>query len=215
MAADLPRNRLGLARWMFTRENPLTARVAVNRMWQEIFGTGLGQDRRRLWQPGRAALPIRNCSTGSAVDFRESGWDVKRFYRQILTSAATASLALATPPNSPRTQRIADQPRPALPHGWRNDPRLRSAAAGCSPRRSADRALAPTSPRAFGRRGDVRFQYPLLKRDAGEGLYRRSLYTFWKRSAPPASMDIFNAPTRESCTVRRERTDTPLQALSP
>jgi hypothetical protein len=214
MAAALPRNRLGLAKWLFTEDQPLTARVAVNRMWQEIFGVGLVRTADDFGSQGE---PPSNPQLLDwlAVDFEQNGWDIKRFYRQILTSAAYRQLALATP------QKLAQDPENRLlSRGLRfrmDAEMLRDyalAASGLLAPQIGGPSVKPYQPDGIWESiamlgSNTRF----YKQDSGNGLYRRSIYTLWKRAAPPAAMDILNAPTREGCTVRRERTDTPLQAL--
>jgi mono/diheme cytochrome c family protein len=214
MAAALPRNRLGLAKWLFTEDQPLTARVAVNRMWQEVFGVGLVRTADDFGSQGE---PPSNPQLLDwlAVDFQQSGWDIKRFYRQILTSAAYRQMALATP------QKLAlDPENRLLSRGLRfrmDAEMLRDyalAASGLLAPQIGGPSVKPYQPDGIWESiamlgSNTRF----YKQDSGNGLYRRSIYTLWKRSAPPASMEILNAPTREGCTVRRERTDTPLQAL--
>ena len=215
MAATLPRNRLGFARWLFTADHPLTARVAVNRMWQEIFGTGLVKTADDFGSQGEPPSHPQLLDW-LAVDFRESGWDVKRFYRQVL--------------------HFGDVPPMAHSHAGQSWRRIRKIACSAAGRASAwmpkcvrDYALAASgllSPQIGG--PSVKPYQPegiweavamdgsntrFYKRDTATGCIAGRMYTFWKRSAPPASMDIFNAPTRENCTVRRERTNTPLQAL--
>ena len=217
MPADLPRNRLGLAQWLLRPEHPLTARVTVNRFWQEVFGTGLVRTSGRLRRRRRAAVAPASCSTGWRSSSARAGWDVKQFFKLLVTSATYRQASASTPeklregPGQP-----AAVARPAVPHGRRDDPRLRPGGQRpAGPRSSAGRASSRTSPTGVWEAvGDDRQQHARLQAATrGEGLYRRSLYTFWKRTAPPASMDIFNAPNRETCTVRRERTNTPLQAL--
>ncbi|HEX9371401.1 MAG TPA: DUF1553 domain-containing protein, partial [Roseiflexaceae bacterium] len=214
MTSDLPRNRLGFARWLFTAENPLTARVTVNRMWQEIFGAGIVKTADDFGSQGEAPSHPALLDL-LAVDFREHGWDVKRFYRQVLMSATYRQAGQVT------AEKLAKDPENRL---FSRGPRFRMdaemvrdyalAASGLLAPQIGGPSVKPYQPdgvwEAVAMIGsNTRF----YQRDSGDGLYRRSLYTFWKRSAPPASMDIFNAPTREGCTVRRERTDTPLQAL--
>jgi mono/diheme cytochrome c family protein len=214
MAAALPRNRLGLAKWLFTDDQPLTARVAVNRMWQEIFGVGLVRTADDFGSQGEPPSHPQLLDW-LAVDFQQSGWDIKRFYRQILTSAAYRQMALATP------QKLAQDPENRLlSRGLRfrmDAEMLRDyalAASGLLAPQIGGPSVKPYQPEGIWESiamlgSNTRF----YKQDSGNGLYRRSIYTLWKRSAPPASMEILNAPTREGCTVRRERTDTPLQAL--
>jgi Protein of unknown function (DUF1553)/Protein of unknown function (DUF1549)/Planctomycete cytochrome C/Concanavalin A-like lectin/glucanases superfamily len=214
MAASLPRNRLGLAQWLFSEDQPLTARVAVNRMWQEIFGVGLV---RTVDDFGSQGEPPSNQQLLDwlAVDFEQSGWDVKRFYRQLLTSAAYRQMALTTPKKlaeDPENRLLSRGPRFRMDAEMLRDYIL--VASGLLEPEIGGPSVKPYQPDGIWESvamlgSNTRF----YKQDSGAGLYRRSLYTLWKRAAPPASMEILNGPTRESCTVRRERTDTPLQAL--
>jgi hypothetical protein len=214
MAASLPRNRLGLAQWLFAEDQPLTARVAVNRMWQEIFGVGLVRTAEDFGSQGEPPSHPQLLDW-LAVDFEQSGWDVKRFYRQILTSAAYRQLALVTPQKlaaDPENRLLSRGPRYRMDAEMLRDYAL--AASGLLAPQIGGPSVKPYQPEGIWESiamlgSNTRF----YKQDSGSGLYRRSLYTLWKRSAPPASMEILNAPTREGCTVRRERTDTPLQAL--
>jgi Protein of unknown function (DUF1553)/Protein of unknown function (DUF1549)/Planctomycete cytochrome C/Concanavalin A-like lectin/glucanases superfamily len=215
MAAALPRNRLGFARWLFTEDHPLTARVAVNRMWQEIFGVGLVKTADDFGSQGEPPTHPQLLDW-LAVDFRESNWDVKRFYRQVLNSAAYRQMALATPDKlakDPENRLLSRGPRFRMDAEMVRDYAL--AVSGLLAPQTGGPSVKPYQPEGVWEAvamdgSNTRYYKP----DTGTGLYRRSLYTFWKRSAPPASMDVFNAPTRESCVVRRERTNTPLQALA-
>ncbi len=215
MAASLPRNRLGLAQWLFSEGQPLTARVAVNRMWQEIFGIGLVRTPDDFGSQGEAPSNPQLLDW-LAVDFEESGWDVKRFYRQLLSSAAYRQMALATPAKikaDPENRWLSRGSRFRMDGEMLRDYAL--ASSGLLAPEIGGPSVKPYQPEGLWESvamlgSNTRF----YKQDAGSGLYRRSLYTLWKRAAPPASMEILNAPTRESCTVRRERTDTPLQALA-
>ena len=214
MTSDLPKNRLGFAKWLFTKDHPLTARVAVNRMWQEIFGTGIVKTVDDFGSQGEGPSHPELLDW-LALDFRDHQWDVKRFYKQILMSATYRQAALATPEKlakDPENRLFSRGPRYRMEGEMVRDYAL--AASELLAPQIGGPSTRPYQPdgvwEAVAMEGsNTRF----YKRDSGDGLYRRSLYTFWKRSAPPASMDIFNAPTREGCTVRRERTDTPLQAL--
>jgi hypothetical protein len=215
MASSLPHNRLGFARWLFTEDQPLTARVAVNRMWQEIFGVGLVKTADDFGSQGEPPSHPQLLDW-LAVDFRESGWDVKRFYRQVLNSSTYRQLALATPDKlakDPENRLISRGPRFRMDAEMLRDYAL--AASGLLAPQTGGPSVRPYQPEGIWEAvamdgSNTRF----YKADNGTGLYRRSLYTLWKRAAPPASMDVLNAPTREACTVRRERTDTPLQALA-
>ena len=215
MPEALPRNRLGFAKWLLLPENPLTARVTVNRFWQEIFGVGLVRTSGDFGitgeQPSHPEL-----LDWLAVDFRESGWDVKRFFKQLVMSAAYRQAAIATPEKlekDPANRLLSRGPRFRMDAEMVRDCAL--AASGLLVPKVGGPSVKPYQPpgvwEAVAMLESNTHNY---KRDSGEALYRRSMYTFWKRAAPPASMDIFNAPSREACTVRRERTNTPLQALA-
>ena len=150
-----------------------------------------------------------------AVEFRESGWDVKRLFKLMVTSAAYRQQALNTPAKlnkDPQNRLLSRGPRFRMDGEAVRDMAL--AASGLLDAQIGGPSVKPYQPSGVWETvamndSDTRFYY----QDHGRSLYRRSLYTFWKRSAPPPSMDLFNAPTRELCTVRRERTNTPLQAL--
>jgi len=211
---DLPHNRLGLAQWLLRPENPLTARVTVNRSWQEVFGQGIVRTAGDLGVSGE--LPSHpELLDWLAVEFRESGWDVKRFYKLIVTSATYRQSAAATPEKvekDPSNRLLARGPRFRMDAEVVRDYAL--AASGLLVDKLGGPSVRPYQPEGVWEAVAMpESNTHFYKQDAGESLYRRSLYTFWKRSAPPASLDVFNAPSREVCTVRRERTNTPLQAL--
>lgn len=214
MPKDAPKNRLGLAQWLISPENPLTARVTVNRFWQEIFGTGLVKTSEDFGvmgeRPSNQAL-----LDWLAVEFQESGWDVKHLFKLIVRSSTYRQSATAS------SEKIAKDPENRL---LSRGPRFRMdaemirdyalAVSGLLRPAIGGPSVHPYQPPGVWEavampESNTRFYDP----EDGANLYRRSLYTFWKRAAPPASMDILNAPSRETCTVRRERTDTPLQAL--
>ncbi len=214
MKPGMPRNRLGLAQWLLDEDNPLTARVTVNRMWQEVFGRGFVPTAEDFGSQGE--MPSHpELLDWLAVDLRESGWDLKRFYRLLLTSAAYRQAAITTPEKlkaDPDDRLLSRGPRFRMDGEMVRDTAL--AASGLLVPAIGGRSVRPYQPEgvweAVAMNGsNTRFYKP----DEDEGLYRRSMYWFWKRSAPPASLDIFNAPTRELCTIQRERTNTPLQAL--
>jgi hypothetical protein len=214
MAASLPRNRLGLAKWLVDPAHPLTSRVAVNRFWQELFGTGIVKTSDDFGSQGEAPSHPELLDW-LAVEFREGGWDVKKFYRTLVTSAAYRQAAIATPvkiDKDPENRLLSRGPRFRMDAEMVRDYAL--AASGLLSPTIGGPSVKPYQPagvwEAVAMLGsNTRFYHE----DSGSGLYRRSLYSFWKRSAPPASMEVLNAPTRENCTVRRERTNTPLQAL--
>jgi hypothetical protein len=214
MPDDLPRNRLGLAQWLLRPEHPLTSRVTVNRFWQEVFGTGLVRTSGDFGVAGE--LPSHpELLDWLAVEFRETGWDMKRFFTLLVTSATYRQAALTTPDKlekDPQNRLLSRGPRFRMDAEMIRDYAL--AASGLLVRKLGGPSVKPYQPdgvwEAVAMIGSNTRDY---RRDSGEALFRRSLYTFWKRSAPPASMEIFNAPNRETCTVRRERTNTPLQAL--
>ena len=214
MAAALPRNRLGLAQWLVAPENPLLARVTVNRFWQELFGAGIVRTAEDFGSQGEAPSHPELLDW-LAVEFRESGWDVKRLFKLIVTSAAYRQQALTTPDKlqkDPQNRLLSRGPRFRMDGEAVRD--LALSASGLLGTKIGGPSVKPYQPSGIWEtvamdQSDTRF----YDQDHGKSLYRRSLYTFWKRSAPPASMDVFNAPTRELCTVRRERTNTPLQAL--
>jgi len=214
MSADFPRNRLGLAQWLLRPEHPLTARVTVNRFWQGIFGAGM------VKTPGDFGVSGEMPSHPElldwlAVEFRESGWDVKEFFKLLVTSATYRQAAAATAKKiskDPQNRLLARGPRFRMDAEMVRDCAL--ASSGLLVDKIGGPSVKPYQPDGVWRAVAI----PLSDtskyiRDDGEKLYRRSVYTFWKRSAPPAQMEILNAPSRESCTVRRERTNTPLQAL--
>ncbi len=211
---DTPQNRIGFANWLLQPEHPLTARVTVNRFWQEVFGSGLVKTAGDFGITGE--LPSHpELLDWLAVDFRESGWDVKRFFKMVLMSNTYRQSAAIT-----RDKLEKDPPNRLLSRG----PRFRMdaemirdyslAASGLLVPKLGGPSVKPYQPdgvwEAVAMIGSNTRDY---KRDTGESLYRRSLYTFIKRAAPPASMEIFNATARETCIVRRDRTNTPLQAL--
>ncbi len=214
MLSSMPHNRLGFAQWLFTEDHPLTARVAVNRMWQEVFGTGIVKTAEDFGSQGEPPSHPELLDW-LAVDFRDHGWDMKRFYKQLVMSATYRQSAATTPAKldkDPEDRLLSRAPRFRLDGELVRDYAL--AVTGLLSPQIGGPSVKPYQPEGVWEAvamvgSNTRF----YKQDQGDGLYRRSMYWFWKRSAPPASMDIFNAPTRENCTVRRERTDTPLQAL--
>ncbi len=210
----LPRNRMGLAQWLMAPENPLTARVTVNRFWQQIFGRGLVPSAADFGAQGD--VPSHpDLLDHLATQFRASGWDTKAFFKSLVTSATYRQAATLTPTKverDPDNVLLSRGPRFRMDGEMLRDTAL--AASGLLVRTLGGPSVKPYQPDgvwssvAMGQ-SNTRKYVP----DSGDKLYRRSLYTFWKRAAPPASMTIFNAPSREHAAVKRERTNTPLQAL--
>ena len=209
----MPGNRLGLARWIMDAENPLTARVTVNRFWQEIFGEGIVRTSEDFGIMGDAPVN-QSLLDWLAVEFRESGWDVRHIFRLILTSSAYRQAAVATDDKlakDPMNRMLSRGPRFRMDAEMVRDYAL--AVSGLLSDRIGGASVKPYQPDGVWEAVSMGGNTRNYKRDAGEALYRRRMSPFWKRSAPPASMDIFNAPSRETSCVRRERTNTPLQAL--
>jgi len=211
---DFPRNRLGFAQWLLLPEQPLTSRVTVNRFWQEVFGVGLVKTTGDLGVMGEIPMnqPLLDWL---AVDFVESGWDVKRLFKLMVMSSTYRQSAATTPEKleiDPDNRLLSRGPRFRMDAEMVRDYAL--AVSGELVPTIGGPSLKPYQPdglwEVVGMPGSTTRNY---KQDVGEDLYRRSLYTFVKRMAPPASLEIFNAPNREFCVVRRERTNTPLQAL--
>ena len=214
MPADLPRNRLGFAQWLMRPEQPLTARVTVNRFWQELFGTGIVRTAGDFGVAGE--MPSHpELLDWLAVEFRDGGWDVKKFFKLLVTSATYRQSAVTTAEKlsrDPQNRLLAHGPRFRMDAEMVRDTAL--AASGLLVPKIGGPSVKPYQPDGvWDAVAMPESNTKLYERDRGENLYRRSLYTFWKRAAPPASLELLNAPNRETCTVRRERTDTPIQAL--
>jgi mono/diheme cytochrome c family protein len=211
--ADLPKNRLGFAKWLVRPDQPLTARVTVNRFWQELFGTGIVRTSGDFGVTGEPPSHPELLDW-LAVEFQQD-WDVKKFFKLLVTSATYRQSAAVTTEKlekDPHNRYLSRGPRFRLDAEMLRDYAL--AASGLLVKKIGGPSVKPYQPEgvweAVAMIGSNTRDY---KRDNGDKLYRRSMYTFWKRAAPPASMEVLNAPNRETCTVRRERTNTPLQAL--
>jgi len=214
MPPGVPKTRLGLAEWLLRPDHPLTARVTVNRFWQELFGNGIVRTAGDFGIAGE--LPTHpELLDWLAVEFRESGWDVRKFFKMMVMSATYRQAAVNIPEKlekDAQNRNLSRGPRYRMDAEMVRDNAL--AVSDLLVRQLGGPSVRPYQPEgvweAVAMIGSDTRDY---KRDSGANLYRRSMYTFWKRAAPPASMEIFNAPNRETCAVRRERTNTPLQAL--
>ena len=211
-----PNNRLGLAEWLVDPSHPLTSRVAVNRYWQMYFGRGLvGTTEDFGTQGDRPTHP--ELLDWLAAEF-EDGWDVKAMQRRIVCSATYRQSSRATPElreRDPQNRLLARGPRFRMPAEFIRDQAL--TAAGLLNDTIGGPSVKPYQPPGLW--ADVaynakQFTAQVFEQDHGADLYRRSLYIFWKRSSPPPTMQTFDAPEREYCTVRRSVTNTPLQALA-
>ena len=214
LPAGAPRNRRGLADWLLSPEQPLVARVTVNRVWQEVFGRGLVESSGDFGVMGdRPTHP--ELLDWLAVEFREGGWDVKRLYRLLVTSAAYRQSAAATPERlakDPSNKLLSRGPRFRMDAEMLRDSAL--AASGLLVDKIGGPPVKPYQPPGIWEEvampeSNTKTYVP----DKGEGLYRRSVYTFWKRASPPASLETFDATSREVVCSRRARTNTPLQAF--
>ncbi len=206
-----PANRLGLAQWLVSKQNPLLARVTVNRFWQMIFGIGLVKTVDDFGSQGEAPIQ-QELLDWLAVDFVDHGWDVKRLIKQIVMSDTYRQSSRLTPAllaRDPDNRLLARAPRYRLAPEMIRDNAL--AVSGLLVEKTGGPSVKPYQPAGLWQELAGGGGYP---QDHGDALYRRSLYTFWKRTIAPPSMVNFDSPSRESCTVRESRTNTPLQALN-
>ncbi|RMG29459.1 MAG: DUF1553 domain-containing protein [Bacteroidetes bacterium] len=209
-----PPNRLGLAQWLLSEQHPLTARVAVNRFWQMVFGRGMVKTPEDFGSQG--ALPSHPALLDwLAVSFRQGGWDVKKLMKLMVMSATYRQRSHVTPRLQrldPQNQWLARGPRYRLPAEMIRDQAL--AVSGLLNRKMGGPSVKPYQPPGLWLAAASGNQ-PLRKyiQDHGENLYRRSIYTFWKRTVPPPNMITFDAATRNQCVLKRQATSTPLQAL--
>ncbi len=210
VAAGAPKTRLALARWLIDPDNPLTARVAVNRFWQMLFGTGIVSTVEDFGSQGEwPSHP--ELLDWLAVELIESGWDVKALMKTIVTSATYKQSSAATPElleADPENRLLSRGPRVRLPAETIRDQAL--AVAGLLHEQLGGPSVKPYQPAGLWTELS---NWKAYKHDEGESLYRRSLYTFWKRTIAPPAMVAFDAAPRETCIVRETRTNTPLQAL--
>ena len=214
MAADAPKNRLGLARWLNDPANPLPARVTMNRAWYYLFGSGIVETNSDFGiMGGRPSHP--QLLDWLAAEFVDSKWDYRHMVKLMVTSAAYRESGVVTPEKleaDPSNRLLARGPRYRLDAEQIRDLALSSA--GLLSTKVGGPSVKPYQPEGIWEAVAMpQSNTRNYREDTGEGLYRRSLYTMWKRTAAPPSMEIFNAPTRESFCVKRDRTNTPLQAL--
>ena len=211
--STLPPNRLGLARWMTDPANPLTARVAVNRYWQMIFGRGLVQTSEDFGTQG--SRPSHQALLDHlAVEFAASGWDLKKLLRRIVLSSTYRQSSVRSPGLAeldPANRLLARAPRQRLPAEFIRDHAL--SVSGLLVNKRGGPGVHPYQPAVLFGRNAIGAAGASFKQSSGDDLYRRSLYTYWKRQIPAANMRILGADGRNACRTRRERTNTPLQAL--
>lgn len=212
---ELPKNRLGLAKWLFHKDNPLTSRVAVNRLWQRFFGTGIVATSDDFGNQG--SLPTHpELLDFLAVSFREQEWDTREIIRLIVSSETYQQSSQITPEKlerDPENKWLARAPRLRLSAEVIRDQAL--AMSGLLVKEVGGPSVKPYQPEGIwkettGGGGGSTARYVL---GSGDDLYRKSLYTFWKRTVPPPSMLSFDASNRDLCTVKTRQTNTPLQAL--
>lgn len=212
---EYPKNRLGLSKWLFDEDNPLTARIAVNRIWQKLFGKGLVESSYDFGNQG--ALPSHpELLDYLAIKYMEEGWDTQKMIKYIMQSSTYQQTSRATPAHleeDPENVYLARASRLRLSAGSIRDQAL--AISGLLNREIGGPSVKPYQPEGIweettGGGGGSTATYVMSK---GEDLYRKSLYTFWKRTVPPPSMLTFDASSRDLCSVKREETNTPLQAL--
>lgn len=224
--ANAPRNRLGLAQWLLSAEHPLTARVAVNRAWMQFFGNGLVETVEDFGSQGQwpshldlldwLAKEYQGDLQSSDQSPAAPRWDTKRLHRQIVNSATyrqSSKVSRELLERDPANKLLARGPRYRMQAELIRDNAL--ALAGLLSDRTGGPSVSPYQPAGLWDDVAVGADYEgtVYKQDQGEGLYRRSMYTFWKRTCPPPGLNTFDAPEREVCTARRSRTNTPLQAL--
>jgi hypothetical protein len=215
MPKDTNKDRLTFARWLVSHENPLTARVAVNRLWQMVFGTGLVKTAEDFGSQGeRPSHP--ELVDWLAVQFIDDGWDVKKMMKRFVMSAAYRQTSRDTADRlakDPDNRLLSRGPRYRLDAEMIRDQALYIS--GLLIEHQGGPSVKPPQPSGLWEAvGYTASNTAKFVADQGcEKVHRRSMYTFWKRTSPPPQMTTLDAPSREACAVRRERTDTPLQAL--
>lgn len=213
LPADAPKNRLGIAKWLVSAEQPLTARVIVNRFWQDFMGRGIVKTAEDFGVQSESPTH-QELLDWMAVEFRESGWNVKKVVRLIVTSNAYKQSSKLSPANrekDPENRLFGRGARHRLPAMMLRDQALK--VSGLLTDKLGGKPVYPYQPAniwdGLAITKERSFDYPISK---GEDLYRRSLYTFWRRTVAPSNM--FDASTRNTCRVRSATTNTPLQALT-
>ena len=210
---EAPTNRLGLAKWLLDPSHPLTARVTVNRFWQQYFGVGLVKTTEDFGMQGEHPSHPQLLDW-LATEFVQSGWDVKKLQKLILMSATYRQSSKIRPEllaKDPENRLLARGPRFRADGEVVRDSAL--AISGLLVKKTGGRSTRPYEPPGLWEAVSFNNSQKYVP-DKGEGQWRRSLYTHWKRQSPPPNMMLFDAPTREYCVVRRPRTNTPLQALT-
>ncbi len=219
LAEGLPTNRLGLAKWLVDERHPLTSRVIVNRYWQMLFGLGLVKTSEDFGSQGEQPSHPELLDW-LAVEFRgNAAWDTKHLIRLLVTSAAYRQASRVTPDLrglDPENRLLARGGRFRLQAEFVRDQAL--AISGLLDPRIGGASVSPYQPVGIweelaSRQDGYQWTAQTYKQSTGADLYRRTMYTFWKRTSPPPTLATFDAPDRETCTVRRARTNTPLQAL--
>ncbi|MEO0340118.1 MAG: DUF1553 domain-containing protein, partial [Bacteroidota bacterium] len=211
---DQPNNRLALGEWLFDGKHPLTARVAVNRYWQMLFGQGLVKTPQDFGVQG--ALPSHpELLDWLAVEFKENNWDTKALLKTIVMSATyrqSSHQTVAKQEMDPENVYLSYGPSYRLSAEMIRDNAL--AASGLLVDKVGGPSVKPYQPDGLWiELGNFSHELLTYQQNSGDSLYRRSLYTFIRRTSPPPAMTVFDAPNRDVCTVQRERTNTPLQAL--
>ncbi|MCF2505790.1 DUF1553 domain-containing protein [Dyadobacter sp. CY107] len=205
---NLPKNRYGLAQWLTSKDNPLTARVAVNRFWQNFFGTGLVKTTEDFGNQGEMPSHLELLDW-LAIGFQESGWNVKQLNKLIVMSATYRQRSDASREvreKDPENRLLSHSPANRLTAEMIRDNAL--AASGLINKKIGGRSVKPYQPDGLWEINNTTYQ-----RDSGEAVYRRSLYIITKRSVPNPTLATFDATSRSFCVVRRQKTNTPLQAL--
>lgn len=228
-ADGTPRNRLGLAQWLVDPSHPLTSRVTVNRYWQLVFGTGLVKTVEDFGMQGELpshpelldylAVEFVSPEGRDAAGRPLAGWDVKGLIRLLVTSSTYRQSASVSPEllvKDPENRLLAHGPRHRLQAEFIRDQAL--AVSGLLNRQIGGHSVSPYQPAGLwselaSRQDGKNWTAQEFSQSHGQDLYRRTMYTFWKRTSPPPQLATFDAPDRETCTVRRSRTNTPLQAL--